>query len=908
MDSRSSCIPIVALLLILLSPLDNSQSSNIICAEKERRALLNFRNGLIDSSGRLSSWSSAAQEDCCRWTGIRCDNITGRVIELSLSSTDLRGKINPSLLELEFLSHLDLSFNNFTDSDGGIPSFLGSMKSLTYLDLSGCKFHGMVPHQLGNLSRLTYLDLGYNDGVFVDNLSWISRLHSMEYLSMSAVEFGKEINWLQAMSTLPSLSILALPRCGLESMYPSLGNVNFTSLTVLELSHNHFKHEVPNWLGNLSSSLLYLDLRNNSLQGEIPITMSNLRSLSYLDLGLNQLTGQVTHWLGQLKSLQRLWLGGNSFYGPIPESLGNLSSLVNLYLYDNNLSGNLPKNLGLLSNLETLHIENNSLGGGISDMHFAKHSKLRDLDLSGNHFFFNVSNNWIPPFQLESIKVSSCEMGPKFPSWLRTQTSVNWLEMSNSGISDIVPDWFWNMASSMYIVDLSGNQIDGDLSTISLNSYIINLSSNRFKGSLPCLSANVGMLNVANNAFSGYISSFLCCEANKKNKLNLLFASNNLFSGELPSCWMYWQSLYHLNLGSNNLSGEIPNSIGSLYNLKSLHLQENNFFGYIPNSLRNCTSLALIDLGNNKFSGELPSWISETTSLLVLLLRSNKFDGNIPENLCHLFSIRILDLADNSLSGSIPKCFNNLSAMATTKIPDVDPFGGLNFASINFFHYENLSLVTKGRESEYSSILNLVKIMDLSKNNLSGSIPPEIFNLYGLRFLNISQNHLDGEIPENIGDMSSLESLDLSKNSLSGKIPETMSNLTSLNYLNLSYNYFSGSIPSSTQLQSLGETSFIGNAGLCGAPLPRNCTKKAESPSSTPVGEDGDESEVFWFYIGMGIGFALSFWGVGCVLFFKSTWRHAYFMFLDKLKDHIYVIVMLKVNWFNKKIKRRNDV
>ncbi|CAK9160946.1 unnamed protein product [Ilex paraguariensis] len=832
MDSRSSCMPIVALLLIFLIP-SNSQSSNILCVENERRALLSFRNGLNDSSGKLSSWS-AVQEDCCRWTGVRCDNVTGRVIELSLYFTDLRGKINPSLLELEFLSILDLRGNSFGDNDP-MPSFLGSMISLKYLDLSGCKFHGMVPHQLGNLSRLAYLDLGNNDGLFVDNLSWISRLHCMKYLDMSAVKFSKEINWLQVMSTLPALSTLNLDDCGLESMYPSLGNVNFTSLTVLDLSGNHFKHEVPNWLGNLSSSLQSLHLSDNSLQGEIPIILSNLRSLTYLELRSNQLTGQITHWLGQLKSLQHLFLDGNSFYGPIPESVGNLSSLVELYIYDNNLSGNLPKNLALLSNLETIYVSYNSLGGGISDMHFAKHSKLRYLQLSGNHFFFNVSNNWIPPFQLKIIQVSSCEMGPKFPTWLRTQKSVKWLDMSNSGISDIAPDWLWNMTSSMDIVDLSGNQI----------------------------------------------------------------------GGELSSCWMYWQSLTHLNLGSNNLSGEIPTSLGSLFNLQSLRLQENSFSGYIPSSLLNYTSLGIIDLGKNKFTGDIPSWIGETKTLLVLRLRSNKFDGNIPDNFCQLSSILILDLADNSLSGSIPKCFNNLSAMATLNNSN---FEALRYGYSNGLFMENVRLVTKGREFEYSSILKLVRSIDLSSNNLSGYISAEIFDLFQLRFLNISHNCLVGEIAENIGGMSSLESLDLSKNSLSGKLPQTMSNLTSLNYLNLSYNYFSGSIPLSTQLQSLGETSFVGNVGLCGAPLPINCTKKEESQGSTPVDEDGDESEVFWFYIGMGIGFALSFWGVCCVLFFKRTWRHAYFMFLDKLKDHIYVTVMLKVNWFHKKIGRRNDV
>ncbi|CAK9160945.1 unnamed protein product [Ilex paraguariensis] len=910
MDIRSSCIPIVALLLILLIPFGNSQSSNILCADKERRALLSFRSGLIDSLGRLSSWSSAAEEDCCRWTGVRCDNVTGRVVGLHLRNplylnddiksflkSQLQGKISPSLLELEFLSHLDLSYNNFIDSDGGIPSFLGSMKSLTYLDLSSSGFHGMVPHQLGNLSRLTYLGLGYNYGLFVDNLSWMSGLYSLKYLNMGVVKFGKEINWLQAMSTLSSLSELHLFGCGLESMYPSLGNVNFTSLTSLDLSGNHFKHEVPNWLGNLSSSLLSLDLSDNSLQGEIPIILSNLRSLSLLDLRINGFTGKIPEWLGQFKYLEYLALDLNSFYGLIPASLGNLSSLVVLSLSVNKLlSGNLPKNLGLLSNLGTLFIGDTSLTGVVSEEHFAKLSKLKNLDMSESNFSFNVSSNWIPPFQLKFIQMSSCKMGPKFPAWLQTQTFVELLSISNTQISDIAPNWFWNMVSRVEWFDLSNNQIRGDISVVLLNSTIINISSNHFKGELPRLSANVEVLNIESNNFSGYISSFLCCKENRRNNLEVLAASNNLLSGEISSCWGYWQSLTHLNLGSNNLSGGIPNSMGSLSNLHSLRLQKNSFSGHIPSSLLNCTSLGLIDFGENEFTGIIPSWMGEMANLLVLRLRSNRFNGNIPTQICLLASILIIDLANNSLSGLVPKCLNNLSRMAMVdNWDDGVYFDALEYSYDYGSYMENVLLVTKGRESGYNSILKFLRSIDLSSNNLFGSIPTEIFDLSGLRFLNMSHNCFVGEISENIGGMTTMECLDLSHNNLSGKIPQSMSKLTSLDCLNLSYNHLSGRIPSSTQLQSLNETSFIGNAGLCGAPLSINCSKDDKSQGSTPVHKNWVESEMFWFYIGMGMGFTMGVWGVCVVLFFKRSWRHAYFKFLDELKDQIYVAALLKV-------------
>jgi hypothetical protein len=186
---------------------------------------------------------------------------------------------------------------------------------------------------------------------------------------------------------------------------------------------------------------------------------------------------------------------------------------------------------------------------------------------------------------------------------------------------------------------------------------------------------------------------------------------------------------------------------------------------------------------------------------------------------------------------------------------------------------------------------------------LSGSIPDEISVLSELRFLNLSQNHLTGKIPEKIGNMKELETVDLSHNHLSGEIPPSMSNLTFLSRLDLSYNNFSGRIPSSTQLQSFDALSFTGNPQLCGDPLPKKCIMEEEPSNTTPIGKTGDHSEKDYFYIGLGVGFAVGFWAICGALFFNRTWRHAYFKFADDIKDWVYVTTMLKVNCFLEKLR-----
>ena len=870
--------------------------SNVACNEKDKQALLNFKQGLSDRSRSwLSSWSD--QEDCSRWDGVVYDNKTGRVTELDLSESIFGGEISGSLLQLEHLNYLDLSHNDFNRIP--IPTFLGSMASLTHLDLFQSNFSGHIPHQLGNLSNLLYLDLAGNYYPYADNFHWISNLSSIQHLDLSETKHQSEVGWLQIMSTFPSLSKLIAYECELVNLNPSLGFFSFTSLQYLVLSDNRFSHEIPNWFSNLTTSLLYLDLSRNSLKGEIPPSIFNSLKLESLDLNSNKLIGKIPESLGQLKHLTYLDLSNNSFSGPIPSSIGNLSHLEGLWLSDNQLNGTIPKTLGLLSNLSDLEVANNFLTGTVDEEHFTKLSNLDDLDISHTHLFFIVKSNWVPPFQLTYIIMSSCKIGPNFPTWLQTQKSVHVLDLSKSEIADKAPGWFWNWTSGIVTIDLSDNQIEGDVSDIVLlNSLIINLRSNHFKGQMPPLSTNVKQLNIANNSFSGPISSFMCQKVNRNNQLMVLDVSNNLLTGALPHCWEYWQSLTHLDLGSNDISGRIPYSMGSLVALQSLHLQNNRISGDIPPSLKKCSNLSLIDIGENPLSGAIPPWIGEMTSLTILRLSSNGFKGHIPLQICQLSSLIVLDLANNSLSGHIPNCLKNISAMTipTPKFETQYSFKMEGIGDSSGTYHDNLKLVPKGMELEYEKNLRFVKMIDLSSNNLSGSIPSEISVLSELCFLNLSRNQLIGKIPEKIGIMKKLESIDLSQNHLSGEIPLSLSSLTFLGHLNLSYNNLSGKIPLGTQLQTFDALSYIGNPQLCGNPLPRNCTIGEESQNRTPIGKTKEDSNNSNFYIGMGVGFAVGFWAVCGVLFFNRTWRHAYFRFFDDVKDWVYVTIVLNVN------------
>ncbi|GKB35219.1 leucine-rich repeat-containing protein [Tanacetum coccineum] len=56
------------------------------CIDKERQTLLDFKAHLQDPIDLLSTWRPEEEADCCQWFGVTCDNQTGHVTMLDLSS------------------------------------------------------------------------------------------------------------------------------------------------------------------------------------------------------------------------------------------------------------------------------------------------------------------------------------------------------------------------------------------------------------------------------------------------------------------------------------------------------------------------------------------------------------------------------------------------------------------------------------------------------------------------------------------------------------------------------------------------------------------------------------------------------------------------------------------------------
>ncbi|CAI8611380.1 unnamed protein product [Vicia faba] len=91
--------------------------------------------------------------------------------------------------------------------------------------------------------------------------------------------------------------------------------------------------------------------------------------------------------------------------------------------------------------------------------------------------------------------------------------------------------------------------------------------------------------------------------------------------------------------------------------------------------------------------------------------------------------------------------------------------------------------------------LNNLQSLDLSRNKIT-ALPSDFWSLTSLKRLNLSSNQISGSLTNNIGNFGLLETIDLSKNSFSEEIPETLNSLMSLRVLKLAHNMFVKSIPS----------------------------------------------------------------------------------------------------------------
>ncbi|KAJ0098811.1 hypothetical protein Patl1_20273 [Pistacia atlantica] len=139
------------------------------------------------------------------------------------------------------------------------------------------------------------------------------------------------------------------------------------------------------------------------------------------------------------------------------------------------------------------------------------------------------------------------------------------------------------------------------------------------------------------------------------------------------------------------------------------------------------------------------------TSLTSLSLKSNDLEGGFPNSIGNMSCLDTLELSSNNLIGQLSGFFKNLS-------------GGCKEKKLEFLYlWGNKITGSVPNFTRFSSLIDL----GLGQNQLSGTIPKSIGQMFELQVLDLGDNSLRGVISEDFFlNLSKLDSLVLSHNSL----------------------------------------------------------------------------------------------------------------------------------------------
>uniref|UniRef100_A0A251VRQ1 Putative leucine-rich repeat domain, L domain-like protein n=1 Tax=Helianthus annuus TaxID=4232 RepID=A0A251VRQ1_HELAN len=299
-------------------------------------------------------------------------------------------------------------------------------------------------------------------------------------------------------------------------------------------------------------------------------------------------------------------------------------------------------------------------------------------------------------------------------------------------------------------------------------------------------SRSISSLVLRNNSFSGLID--LNCSAMVN--LKLLDLVDNKFTGSIPNNLPACPLLKTIDLGGNNLTGQISETFKNFNSLCYLSLSMcslNNLSGSLqilhmcPNLMTLVLSrsfdteeifhlfpnLSYFDAHSNNLDGRMPFSLVNSRSISSLVLRNNSFSGLIDLNCSAKVNLKLLDLVDNkftdlggnNLTGQIPETFKNFNSLCYLSLSmcNLNNLSG----SLQILHTcPNLTTLVLSRSfdsEEMSSDAKLqfkkLKTLVIPSCKLTGRTPVWLNGLTKLRILDLSWNELTGSIPPFLGSL-----------------------------------------------------------------------------------------------------------------------------------------------------------
>ncbi|XP_047978221.1 probable LRR receptor-like serine/threonine-protein kinase At3g47570 [Salvia hispanica] len=578
------------------------------------------------------NWSETAS--VCTWMGVTCASSPDRVTALNISTMGLTTTLPSMLGNLSSLVYLDLRNNNFY---GDLPEDLSNLPRLRALNLYNNSFSGLIPLSLFNISSLQSLIIASNllRGNIPQQIGNLSNLK----------EFYGGVNRFSG----------AIPS--------GIGGLRM--LEYLYLGSNMLQGPIPEEISNLDH-LQEIGLSNNTLSGPIPVGLFNISTLRIISMIMNNLSGSLPSTMGHnLPNLEYLSLYMNNLSGRIPDSISNSTKLIQITLQRNKLSGPIPHSLGSLKLLDCLHLFGNQLTNNAPDQELTFLTSLTNCPM------------------LRDLVVSYNPLRGRLPSSIGNfSTSLLRLYISGCVLVGEIPDHIGNL-TNLNNLDLTGNDLSGFVPTTirgMLRLQGLSLSQNKLQGPLP---------------------DNLC----DMPELSHLKLGKTLVSGPIPNCIGNATSLRVLHLYSNRLNSTLPRSIWSLKDLLELDLSSNSLTGNLSQQTEDLKVATYINLSRNAFTGTIPDAYGSMNNLMIFSLASNELQGSIPQSLGKMISLVSLDLSDNALSGEIPRALENLQFLtyfnvSFNKLSGEIPSGG-PFSNFSYSLFASNEGLCSARDSPY---------------------------------------------------------------------------------------------------------------------------------------------------------------------------------------------------------------
>ncbi|KAL3721030.1 hypothetical protein ACJRO7_005793 [Eucalyptus globulus] len=634
----------------------------------------------------------------------------------------------------------------------------------------------------------------------------VQRLTKLEHLDLSRLNVPAP--FLEAIANLSSLTSLVLKDCNLQGTIPTA----IFELPRLQLLNLCFNSELS---GNLSefplrSPIKSLSLSHTNFSGPLPTSLGNLTFLNKFDIGSSNLLGNIPSSIGKLTQLTMLSFRSNKLSGEIPSSIRKLVQLSSLDLSMNQLSGEIPVEITCLTRLTYLDLSFNKLIGPIPE-DISNLENLTSLYLQSNNLNGTLRLDVVLRVKYLVILVLSFN---EFSSIIEPEMNISLPNLSVLGLASNnlskLPMFMCNRSSLQWL-DLSQNSIYGLTPLWYLNVsmedlYFFNLSRNLITNFPAFKWSYLDILDLTYNDIQGFLPS-------PPKDISIYLVSNNKLSGEISPEICQLSSIDILDLSKNKLTGVIPPCLSNLsVTLFVLSLHGNDLYGRFPQWQNDFCGVEMIDVSDNQLRGSLPRELANCSGLEFLNFGNNQIVDTFPSWMGLLLNLKVLILRSNRFHGAIGETEVG-DQFLKLRIVDLSMN---NFSSSLPYEYFNSWSAMKVHDSDdeyyygYSQRTYYPSPLYDKKDTRDGywvnyHYPMTIINkgiameyekiLEYLNVIDLSSNNFIGEIPNSVGSLTELRLLNISNNNLTGPIPSSLANLIQLESLDLSSNKLSGMIP-----------------------------------------------------------------------------------------------------------------